>query len=304
MDATIGPADPADPARPADPAGPTAPPRPDTPARPEGCLPELVVRVLGPIDVIGAARPFTRPWSLELTTYLAMHPGGVTADAWRTALWPDRLPAPPTCHSTVSAARRSLGRTAGGREHLPRCRDGRLVLGPSATTDWRKFAVLAGTGGRHGPGAWRAALDLVRGRPFDGLRSVDWVVLEGLDALVQDAVVQLGIRLAEHLLATGDGHGAELALRKALLASPYDERLYRLLLVAADRQGNPAAVDETMAELVVLVTDPVPSAGSRRRAGSRDLLDAVHPQTAALYRSLSRHRGHLERALAAWARRC
>jgi DNA-binding SARP family transcriptional activator len=279
---------------------PAVAPTPDRRARQAVSLPELVVRVLGPVDVIGAAHTFTRPWALELVTYLAMHPRGATADSWRTALWPDRLPAEPTCHSTVSAARRALGQASDGEEHLPRCRGGRLATGPSVTTDWAQFAALADTGGSHAPDAWRAALDLVRGRPFDGLRVADWVVLEGVDALVQDTVVHVGIRLAELLLATGDGHGAEVALRKALLASPYDERLYRLLLVAADRQGNPAAVDETMAELILLVADGRPSSGRRAARGPGDLLDAVHPQTAALYRSLRRHRGHLERALGTW----
>lgn len=259
-------------------------------------MPEIVVGVLGPVEVSGAAAPFRRAWSLELVVYLAMHPEGAVPDAWATALWPDRLMAPATRHSTVSAARRALGRSTSGAEHLPRA-GARLVLAPGVTTDWAQFRALGATAGPSGPGAWRAALDLVRGRPFDGLRAADWTVLEGFEARVQDAVVHVAIRLARHLLAAGRGHDAELALRTALRVSPFDERLYRLLLVAGDRQGNPAAVEATMAELVRMVGPDrgVPGRCARRREAAPTSLDevlaSVHPETAAVYRSLTRRAG-------------
>lgn len=266
--------------------------------------PEVVVRVLGPVEVTGAARPFRRAWSLDLVVYLALHPGGVVADAWETALWPDRLMAPATRHATVSAARRALGRSGAGPDHLPRS-SGRLTLAPSVTTDWKQFQALAATDGTGGPAAWRAALDLVRGRPFDGLRAPDWTVFEGVEARVEDAVVQVALRLSRRLLDEGRGRDAELALRRALLVSPFDERIYRLLLVAGDLQGNPAAVEATMAELVHLVRPE--RADRTRRQGhggaSPALLDEalalVHPETAAVYRSLSRRCGAGQRVGAA-----
>lgn len=242
----------------------------------------MEVRVLGPALVVGAARPFRRPWALELTVYLALHPEGVGADRWATALWPDRLVADPTRHSTVSAARRSLGRSTAGTDHLPR-RRGHLRLGPTVSTDWHRFRGLWGTGD---PGAWAAGLDLVRGRPFDGLRTADWTVLEGIAAEVEDGIVQVARALARHRLAAGDGHGAERAVRRGLLAAPYDERLYRDLLRAADLQGNPAGVETAMAELVALLGGG-PSR-SHRTAVPADLVHWVHPRTAELYTLLSR----------------
>jgi len=68
----------------------------------------------------------------------------------------------------------------------------------------------------------------------------------------------------------------EWAARRGLLVSPYDERLYRMLLRAADLAGNPAGVEAVMAELVRVVADEA------------DPLASVHPSTLALYRSLSR----------------
>lgn len=271
-----------------------ATPRPAGPADPGGSGPpgEVTVRVLGPVDVVGATRPLRRAWTLDLVVYLAVHRRGAPADVWTAALWPDRQPAAPTLHSTVSAARRALGRAADGSDHLPRGR-GILRLGPSVSTDWEELARLAGSGASPtGPVEWAAGLSMVRGRPFDGLRAEDWTVMEGIAAAAEDAVVQLALRLAGHHLGRGDGRGAELAARRGLLASPYDERLYRVLLEAADLQGNPGGVEAVMAELVRLVGPDagVPGRPTAARPHRADpgVLALVHPQTASLYRTLSR----------------
>lgn len=247
-------------------------------------VPEVVVRVLGPVEVLGAARPLARAWTLDLAVYLAMHPRGSTTEVWTTALWPDRLPADPTRHSTVSALRRALGRDSCGHDHLPRC-SGYLRLASSVTTDWERFTALA-EDGTH-PAAWQGALDLVRGRPFDGLRAPDWTVLEGIGAQVADAVVRLALRSAEDALARRDPEPAEHVARRGLLASPYDERLYRLLMRAADQQGNPGGVESVMAELLCVVGEGRPLAPGRSAPPSESLA-RVHPETASLYRRLSR----------------
>lgn len=242
---------------------------------------QVEISVLGPIEVLGAARPFTRAWALDLVVYLAVHPRGSTVEAWSTALWPDRVMAPPTLHSTASAARRCLGRDAEGLDHLPHGR-GRLRLRSSVGTDWRRFSALAA---RDHPAGWEGALSLVRGRPFDGLRNPDWVVLEGLAAEVEDDVARVALALAEWRLARGDGPGAAWAARRGLLACPYDERLYRQLMRAADCEGNPAGVRAALAELLASAGD-----GSGWLAGT-PAMSLVHPETAALYQALSRGAG-------------
>jgi DNA-binding SARP family transcriptional activator len=230
------------------------------------------VRVLGPIEVSGAARTFTRAWALELVVYLSMHPRGVSNERWATALWPDRVMAPASLHSTASAARRSLGSDPSGDDLLPRAR-GRLALSEGVQTDWDRFNTLARS---DRPANWKGALALIRGRPFEGLRSPDWVVLEGIAATVEAVAVDLVCRYAEHCLGNFDAKDAEWAARQGLRVSPYDERLYRILLRAADIAGNPAGVEAVMAELVRLVADEV------------EPFDAIHPDTADLYRALSR----------------
>ena len=176
----------------------------------------------------------------------------------------------------------AVARPVGRRARPPPRSHGRLALAPTVGTDWARFCHLAAA---EGAGAWTAALDLVRGRPFEGLRSPDWAVLEGFVAEIEGAVVDVALRLADHLLGRHDGRGARWAARRALRASPYDERLYRVLLVAADAEGNPAGVESVMAELTRLVGG---DAGGPRPRGALSACDLVHPDTAALYRALSR----------------
>jgi DNA-binding SARP family transcriptional activator len=232
----------------------------------------LEVHVLGPVAIVGAARQFTRAWAVELVVYLVMHPGGVVNEQWATALWPDKVMAPASLHSTASAARRSLGTAASGEDHLPRGR-GRLALGPHVRSDWDTFVAKSRSGA---PRDWKSALLLIRGRPFDGIRSPDWVLLEGILATIEAVVVDLASRYAEHCLGSLDPQGSEWAARQGLRVSPYDERLYRILMRSANAAGNPAGVEAIMAELVHLVADDV------------EPFDAVHPETLALYRRLSR----------------
>lgn len=158
-----------------------------------------------------------------------------------------------------------------------------LQLEPTVTTDWHRLCQLAAA---PDPSSWRAGLHLVRGRPFDGLRSPDWTVLEGIGAAVEESIVRLAMRVAEHALGDGDGPAAAAAARRGLLASPYDERLYRLLLRAADLQGNPAGVESAMAELLCLLGGDVDRSWRGDLAGGAAAF--VHPDTTALYRALSR----------------
>jgi len=230
------------------------------------------VNVLGPIQVVGNERPFTRAWSLDLVVYLALHAAGATTDQWSTALWPDRLMAPASLHSTASAARRALGTDGRGGDHLPRAH-GRLQLAATVSTDWQAFQAAVAT---EDPDCWHQAMQLVRGRPFDGLRVVDWAILEGVLPAIESAVVDLASRLAAYYLDQRDADGANWAARRGLLVSPYDERLYRMLFRAADVGGNPAGVESAMAELIRLVAEDV------------EPYDAIHPETLTLYRALSR----------------
>lgn len=230
------------------------------------------VAVLGPVAIHGTGGFFSRrPKLTELVVYLALHPGGVTTAAWTSALWPDRARPGQTISNRASEARRALGVAEDGRRRLRKTGDRLRVVG--VDTDWARFQDLSDPNGDL-PG-WRGALELVRGRPFEGLPECQWCYLEGFVAEMEVAIVELGIRLGERLLAAGDAVGAQWAAARALKACPFDERLHRLLMRAADAGGNRGLLDEVLRQLaLVLELDGDPRLG-------------VHPETAALYDQLA-----------------
>jgi DNA-binding SARP family transcriptional activator len=236
------------------------------------------VAVLGPVAVHGAAGPFRRAAARELVVYLAFHRQGVRHGEWSLAIWPERPVSPSTAHSTSSDARRALGRDADGRPHLPR--GVTLRLGDAVTTDVERFATLAAA---NDPRQLARALRLVRGRLFAGLHRADWAVFDGIQPEIEALVVRTALRGAEGLVRLGAGDEAEWMVRQALQVSPYDERLYRALLVATAAQGNRVRLHSAMAQLRTLAGE-APCLRARGAVGGPP--ECLHPATTALYRDL------------------
>jgi DNA-binding SARP family transcriptional activator len=244
---------------------------------------DVRIAVLGPVVVEGGARPFHRSAALELVVYLALHRRTVAYTEWPVAIWPDRDVSLATVHSTASDARRALGRAADGSEHLPR-QGGRLRLAASVGTDIERFEALASAAD---PRRVVEAMHLIRGPLFGGLRRTDWAVLDGTQSAVERLVAEAALRGAEALLSLERAADAEWVVRRALVVSPYDERLYRALLCATAAQGNRLALHATMAQLLTLAGD----VAGREASGSgpeHRALTCLHPETADLYRDLLR----------------
>jgi len=240
-----------------------------------GPTPQIVpieVAVLGNVQVNGTPESFRyRRRLTELVAFLAMHPEGATTDAFATALWPERRVPLQTLANRLSETRRALGLASDGRPRLRK--QGRRHLIVEVETDWDRFKNLSSQEG--GADSWASALALVRGRPFDGLDRGEWAQLEGHVSAVEASVVSLACRLGEHALNRGEGGVAHWAALQGLLVSPWDERLYRLLMRAADELGNRGGVDAALRGLALaleLEGDP---------------LLGIHPETSALYRSLT-----------------
>jgi DNA-binding SARP family transcriptional activator len=249
------------------PAPAEAPPRPDA----------VEIRVLGGIEILGTAEPVDhRPRLTELLVYLAFHRDSVERDSFGAALWPERRIPGQTIANRLSEARRALGASADGRNRLRRVH-GRLHLADDVVTDWDRFGELTSEGS--GPQSWRLALSQVRGRPFQGLAQAEWTVLEGYAAAVERAVVEAALALGDYSLSASNPAAADWAAQQGLLASPWDERLYRLLMRSAEAAGNRGAIDaalRSLAQVLELRGDP---------------LLGVHPTTAQLYRSLMQSGG-------------
>jgi DNA-binding SARP family transcriptional activator len=239
-------------------------------------VPLKEVCVLGKVHVRGVP-VIERRKSLELIVYLALHPQGADAERLWEALWPERPLNRGTLHTTVSTARNRLGDASDGSPYLPDAREGQYRLHPELGLDWTRFQALARLAqqpGANATGLLREALELVTGNPLEAAtpRSYEWAIVHRTE--IEAAVGEAAEQLAAHYLDADDHAGATWAARRGLLASPYDERLYRQLMLAADAAGNSGGVDAAMRELVHVMGEDL------------EPLDDLHPETIKLYQQL------------------
>jgi DNA-binding SARP family transcriptional activator len=196
------------------------------------------VRVLGPVDVIGArgtTESRRERTSTELAAWLALHPGH-DHHALDEALWPGREANRKVRNSTVTRLRSWLGTDADGVPYLPTiasAANARYALADTVTCDWHQFRQLADTGmnscGPQADQALRQALELVRGRPFASVNPRRYVWAEHLTQDMISAIVDVAGTLAERCLTARDPRGALWAATKGLEAAPEMESLYRIL---------------------------------------------------------------------------
>jgi DNA-binding SARP family transcriptional activator len=221
--------------------------------------------LLGPVELTGTGK-LRRAQVLNVLAFLALHRRGVSRDQFIDALWPKQPPSGQTVRNRLVDSRALV--------------DGAISEGPpwrldeSIGTDWQEFTALAAGS----PDQQRQALQLIRGRPFDGLDDAHWLHIEGFRSEVEAAIVDLALTVAERDLETGNYPGALAAARKGLLASRYEERLHRLGIRAALAQGLDGIADTLEAEMrIALDLDIEPE-------------DTVQPETLALARVRREHR--------------
>jgi DNA-binding SARP family transcriptional activator len=243
----------------------------------EAAAAAVEVRVLGRVELHGAGK-IERAKAIELIIYLALHPQGVDSERLWEALWPEKGLNRGTLHTTVTAARTGLGRAPDGARYLPDARDGLYRLSEAVGLDWARFQTLAAQGQRGDHGSIQAlheALELVRGLPLESpaSRSYDWAVVHRTE--METVIAETAERLGLLYLDAGDPEQANWAARRGLAASPYDERLYRLLMRSAHAAGNPAGVEAIWQELLAVL------------GADLELVDEdLHPETVALYTTL------------------
>lgn len=246
-----------------------------TPAPEEPPGPPMV-RVLGRVELSGTTGvelPSTHQrQATELIAFLAFNPGSRGSDISK-ALWPTREPNLATRRSAVSRARRWLGVDGEGYEYLPRywsADDGGQADLESAgyrlrgvTTDWHRFCDLVGPDLTQTPTEdLLTALELVRGRPFEGvpLRKYAWA--EQLMHTISSGVVDVSHEVARRALLAGDVATARHASQVGRLADPVDERSWRngirAELASGRRDAVGRLVDRLRDHLEQLAMEPEP----------------------------------------------
>jgi hypothetical protein len=230
------------------------------------------VDILGPVVGRGAARALARhPKLTELTVYLAVHEEGTPSWVWSEALWPGRAMPAQTIANRASELRGLLGFAPDGRPRLRK--DGERYCLVDVRTDWSIVRNLAAPSGNLD--RWRAALALVRGRPFTGLREASWSRVEGHETEIEQTITDCALRTSAALLDQGDPAPAAWAAEQGLKAVPWDERLHRALMKAGAAAGNLGKVEATLRHLALALDI------------DGDPLKGVHPETARLYGQLS-----------------
>lgn len=207
--------------------------------------PEVLVRLLGEIDVVGGRKPLT-PKQTAVVAYIALH-APVAAERIEDAIWTE-----PTSSrrkrmsNTVSDCRFSLG-----EEHLPFAHEGRYSVGPRVGTDLalfeRRVAYAADRPPEEAVALLRQAMELVRGPVFT-YRSLDrssyvWIDIENWMTTWELKVATAAMRLSELALELGDTEAAIWAAERGLLALPTNSPLTEALMKAYRAAGDVEAAE-------------------------------------------------------------
>lgn len=232
-------------------------PQPDAP----------MIRVLGPVEIEGAKGSREEGKEGQLTAlacYLALHPG-TTSHAIQEALWPGRRTTSGTRTTALSKLRRRLGANAEGNPFLPVKADG-YRLADVVGVDWNLFLELARKGmvdqTDDGTAHLEKALQLVRGRPFEGVNYTHYSWIDPHLTEMTAAIVDVAHELAQRHHTRQDFNAARTAITKGKLADPGNQALWIDLLRTEAAAGNPdalrAAADRYLAQCADLDIDPEP----------------------------------------------
>jgi hypothetical protein len=197
--------------------------------------PRVRIKVVGPVEVEPWLKVPTRSKATEAACVLAVHRRRpLTIEELQIALSSDddgQETSAKSVRTYMSDLRWSLGSI-----HVPSARGSGYRLADSVTCDWDEIQELAALRPADIDGQIRAlgdALNLVRGRPFEGTR-YKWVDAELLVSEMEVAIGDIARRLGK-IARAHDGMQGILwsAGRRAVLACPYDVGLWEMALEGA-----------------------------------------------------------------------
>ncbi len=174
------------------------------------CSPEIIVRVMGPVDVVDADRnviDFHRSKSVELLAWITSHRASSRRSIARAAMW-DAGVQDATFNNVVSEARRALTAVSTSETvWISRTYDDNLQLSERVLSD---AEILASALRNHSAQpsdltitALREALGQVRGLPFSGT-SYLWPDTEGITTNIVIQILDAAVIVAEHALELND----------------------------------------------------------------------------------------------------
>ena len=241
------------------------------------------ISVLGPLQITAAGREIGTGLrkARELLAFLAVHPGGASAEAISEALWPGADPGRAAGQRNLALRKaREMLRTAAG---LPAPMwilnaAGRYRLDPALiSTDLEAFSQALETtrnaSGDDRLAACRRAVALYRGELAEGT-GYEWA--EPYAEAARRRALDAWTTIAE-ILQPNDPGQALSALETALSHDPYNEYLYVRIMRLQAAAGRPEAVRRTLALLESRLTELGITPGAQTRQAAAALLAAAAP---------------------------
>lgn len=217
--------------------------------------------LLGRVDLAearGSVEPSKRARLLEYLAYLSLF-AGATHSAIDDAIWPERSREDNvnTRNTATSKLRAWLGADFQGQDYLPRHQaGGGYRLHPAVRSDWDDWqALMSGGPALAETETLQAALDLVRGRPFDGAHPRRYAWAEPVRQVMISQIVDVADELAARHLRHGQWRAAEAAAVVGLGVEPGMERLWRHRVMAAEGARDTRARDEIVRRLLAITDE-------------------------------------------------
>ncbi len=213
-------------------------------------IPHPQVRILGPIELVGAkgeAPSKAAKQCIEYCAWILENPNQ-SAIAMTNAL----LVAEGTRRSNMSRLRSWLGTNPDdGQRYLPDAYSGRITLHPDVTSDWGNLCDLVKPGVNVcGDEALVKALSLVRGAPLADASPGQWHWAESLRIDAASIVRDIGVVMGQRFLEKGNIDQARWAVSQALVASPGDEKLLCLRIETETAAGNREGVERLVSQVM------------------------------------------------------
>lgn len=220
----------------------------DVPAEPPDY--DVLVRLLGDITV-GGGEPL-KPKATAVVAYLALH-RSVTTERLEEACWfgSDGTSHTKRLHDTMTESRSALG-----SQHFPANRSGSYVVGPRVRTDLDLFdwhvQQAADVAPEEAVEHYRAALDLVTGKPFSypnaARASFGWVDFEHHATSWDLRISGVAQACAAIHLDAGEPDQAITILRRVARAIPLNSAVVEMLMRAHVANDDRAGAENVYRE--------------------------------------------------------
>ncbi|WP_188109354.1 LysM peptidoglycan-binding domain-containing protein [Paeniglutamicibacter gangotriensis] len=219
-----------------------------------------VIRLLGTVEVLnargieptspstGKPAPGTTARCVGLLAYMALHPGATT-EQYNEAFWPNTevsgAKAAQNRNKLSNLTRAYLGQADDGTMLFPHARDERYRLDEQVLCDWTVFTRLIGDNIQTvSLPRLVAALRLVRGAPFEGIRPKNYLWNERNMTEMIEVISMAAHELVDRAMAKNDAQLARLGALVGRTVDPANEQAWRDAITAEHLAKDHSGVEE------------------------------------------------------------